>query len=443
MLANLKSAIDLKLSDETFVRRIGLVENFLGNVVESNGPDVYLGEICEIHSNISFNSVKAEVVGFKNGRVQLIPFGNIQGIQVGSEVVAKNQMLKVPVGIDMLGKIIDPFGNSLKKNVSINNNEYHQLHNVSQNPLIRPKISKKLSTGVHVIDSMLPIGKGQKVGIFAGSGVGKSTLLGTLAKNMSCDVNVIALIGERGREVLEFVNDILGEEGLKKSVLVVAKSDDSALARAHAAFTATTIAEYFADTLGKDVLLMMDSLTRYAMAQREIGLSVGEPPTSRGYTPSVFTTLPKLIERAGTFESGGSITGIYTVLVEGDDLNDPISDYARATLDGHFVLSRQMSNNGIYPSLDLLNSKSRLITNLHSVEQRQIVNKVLSIYSEYNEYKDMISIGAYKKGENIQLDKTIYRYNLLVELFKQDLSDSNNAIDIFVELNKIINSYES
>lgn len=439
MLANLKSAIELKLQDELFIRRIGLVEQFLGNIVESNGPDVYLGEICEIHSNISFNTVKAEVVGFKNGRVQLIPFGNIRGIQVGSEVVAKNQMLKVPVGMNMLGQVIDPFGNSLSHGVAINNTHYLPLHNESENPLIRPKITKKLATGLNVIDSMLPIGKGQKVGIFAGSGVGKSTLLGMLAKNMSCDVNVIALIGERGREVLEFVDDILGEEGLKKSVLVVAKSDDSALARTHAAFTATSIAEYFADTLGKDVLLMMDSLTRYAMAQREIGLSVGEPPTSRGYTPSVFTTLPKLIERAGTFESGGSITGIYTVLVEGDDLNDPISDYARATLDGHYVLSRKLSNNGIYPSIDLLNSKSRLINNLHNDTECDLVNKVLAIYSEYDEYRDMISIGAYKKGDNQQLDVTIIKYNLLVDFFKQINVDAADSINVFAKLKEIIN----
>ena len=438
MLAKLKSSIELRLKDEPFIRRIGLVEQFLGNIVESNGPDVFLGEICNIHSNKSFVSVKAEVVGFKNGRVQLIPFGNIRGIKVGSEVVATNQLLKVPVGIEMLGKIIDPFGVSLNRNVAVNNSEYLPLHTLSENPLIRPKITQKISTGMNVIDSMLPIGKGQKIGIFAGSGVGKSTLLGMLAKNMSCDVNVIALIGERGREVLEFVDDILGEDGLKKSVLVVAKSDDSALARAHAAFTATTIAEYFADILGKDVLLMMDSLTRYAMAQREIGLSVGEPPTSRGYTPSVFTTLPKLVERAGTFESGGSITGIYTVLVEGDDLNDPISDYARATLDGHYVLSRKMSNNGIYPSIDLLNSKSRLINVLHNKNEIEIINKTLSIYSKYEEYKDMISIGAYKQGSNPELDEIIRKYKLLVRFFTQHYIDDNNSFDVIDELNKIV-----
>ncbi len=438
MIADLKLSIESKLRSESFIRKIGLVEQFLGNIVESNGPDVFLGEICKIYSNTSPSSVKAEVVGFRNGRVQLIPFGDIRGIQVGSEVIATNQILKVPVGTDMLGKIIDPFGNSLNHNVTVNFDEYLSLHNESENPLIRPKITKILSTGIRIIDSMLPIGKGQKIGIFAGSGVGKSNLLGMLARNMSCDVTVIALIGERGREVLEFIDDILGEDGLKKSVLIVAKSDDSALARAHAAFTATTIAEYFANS-GKDVLLMMDSLTRYAMAQREIGLSVGEPPTSRGYTPSVFTTLPKLIERAGTFESGGSITGIYTVLVEGDDLNDPISDYARATLDGHYVLSRKLSNNGIYPAIDLLSSKSRLIDKLHNASQLEMVYKVLAIYGEYYEYKDMISIGAYKKGTNKQLDITIEQYNLLSKLFKQSNTEMSESIHIFDELKKIVN----
>lgn len=441
MLAELKTSIESKLKAEPFIRRIGLVEQFLGNIVESNGPDVYLGEVCDIHSKKSFNKVKAEVVGFKNGRVQLIPFGNIRGIQVGSEVVATNQMLKIPVGMDLLGKIIDPFGNSLSRDTILNCTEYLSLHCESENPLIRPKITNKIQTGLKIIDSMLPVGMGQKVGIFAGSGVGKSTLLGMFAKNVSCDVNVIALIGERGREVLEFVDDILGEEGLKKSVLVVAKSDDSALARAHAAFTATTIAEYFAGTLGKSVLLMMDSLTRYAMAQREIGLAVGEPPTSRGYTPSVFTNLPKLIERAGTFESGGSITGIYTVLVEGDDLNDPISDYARATLDGHYVLSRKLSNNAIYPSIDLLSSKSRLIGNLHNSNELEIVSRILSIYSKYEEYKDMISIGAYKPGSNKELDETIRKYHLLVSFFKQNNEAESISVDVFNELKNIVDSY--
>lgn len=434
-ISSMKKAINTRLNSETFIRKIGSVEQFLGNIVESKGPDVFLGEVCEIYSNTSL-PVKAEVVGFKNGRVQLIPFGNLRGIQVGSTVIPTNHMLKVPVGQQLLGKIIDPFGNSLTEDML----DYQQslpLFSESDNPLYRPKVTDKLNTGIKIIDSMLPIGKGQKIGIFAGSGVGKSSLLGMLANNLTCDINVIALIGERSREVVEFTYEILGAEGIKKSVIIVAKSDDSALARAHAAFTATTIAEYFAEA-GDDVILMMDSLTRFAMAQREVGLSVGEPPTSRGYTPSVFANLPKIIERAGTFKSGGTITGLYTVLVEGDDINDPISDYARATLDGHYVLSRDLSNMGIYPSIDLLSSKSRLINQLHTKEQSDLTNKVLSIYSTYHEYKDMISIGAYKKGANPTLDDIISKYHKLVNIFKQPMHYGSYHEDIFSEIKNVV-----
>ena len=438
MMLDFKKNVLAKIHSETFTRRIGSVDEFVGNIVESAGPDVFLGEICEIYSHNAPGIVKAEVVGFKNGRVQMIPFGNIRGIHVGSEVLATSETVKVPVGEGLLGKIIDPFGKLLTDNRLVETDQASSIFAESENPLIRPVIKDKLKTSIKIMDSMLPIGKGQKVGIFSGSGIGKSTLLGMLAGNMSSDVNVIALIGERGREVREFIDEILGTEGQKRSILVVAKSDDSALARAHAAFTATTIAEYFANS-GKDVLLMMDSLTRFAMAQREIGLSIGEPPTSRGYTPSVFSALPKMIERAGTFKSGGSITGIYTVLVEGDDINDPISDYARATLDGHIILSRTLANNGIYPAIDLMNSKSRLINNLHSKEQYEIVKKVLEIYSEYNEYKDMISIGAYKKGTNPQLDKTIEQYHLIKDYFKQDTNKhADEAYAVFDDLMSFI-----
>ena len=438
MILDFKRSVLTRLQAEPFTRTIGSVDEFVGNIVESSGPDVFLGEICEIYSHNTPGTVKAEVVGFKNGRVQMIPFGNIRGIHVGSEVLATSETVKVPVGDELLGKIIDPFGRLLVENRLVITDLVSSIFTESENPLTRPVIKDKLNTSIKIMDSMLPIGKGQKIGIFSGSGVGKSTLLGMLAGNMSSDVNVIALIGERGREVREFVDEILGPEGQKRSIVVVAKSDDSALARAHAAFTATTIAEYFANK-GKDVLLMMDSLTRYAIAQREIGLSVGEPPTSRGYTPSVFTILPKLIERAGTFKNGGSITGIYTVLVEGDDINDPISDYARATLDGHIILSRTLANNGIYPAIDLLNSKSRLINRLHNPEQHAIVDKVLAIYSEYNEYKDMISIGAYKKGTNQSLDKTVEHYHLLKDYFKQNtIKTPDDTYSVFEDLQALM-----
>lgn len=437
MISTLTHKIIREIENTDYIRRIGHVNQFLGGIIESIGPDVFLGEVCEIHSKTDMSVVKAEVVGFKEGKVQLIPFGNLRGIQVGSEVVSTGTTIKIPVGEELLGNVIDAFGNPLTSFKKVLTNESASIFDDSENPLLRPKISQRLETGIKIIDTLLPIGKGQKLGIFSGSGVGKSSLLGMLAKNVTSDVNVIALVGERGREVVEFIEDILGEDGLKKSVLVVATSEQSALARAHAAFSATAIAEYFCNK-GKDVLLMMDSLTRLAMAQREIGLLVGEPPTSRGYTPSVFATLPRLIERAGTSSTGGSITGLYTVLVEGDDMSDPISDYARATLDGHIVLSRDLANAGVYPAIDILHSKSRLSENILNELESKASRDVVEIYSQYYEYRDMISIGAYKTGTNPSLDNAINKHNMLKEFFRQNINEHVSLADTNSAIQKIV-----
>ncbi len=420
-----------------FVRRIGHVDQFIGGLVESIGPDVFLGEVCEIHSKLNASIVKAEVVGFKAGLVQLIPYGDLRGIQIGSEVVATGKTIKISVGDDLLGKVVDAFGNVISSKYRVSSKQEVSIFNKSENLLLRPKITTQLETQIKIIDSLLAIGKGQKLGIFSGSGVGKSTLLGMLAKNVKSDVNVIALVGERSREVVEFIDEILGDEGLKKSIVVVATSEESALSRTHAAFTASAIAEYFSKA-GKDVLFLMDSVTRLAMAQREIGLLVGEPPTAKGYTPSVFSILPKLIERAGNSSSGGSITGLYTVLVEGDDLNEPISDYVRATLDGHIVLSRKLSNAGNYPAIDLLNSKSRLADKLLTDDQKELCTKVLEIYSMYHEYKDMINIGAYKHGTNPVLDVAIKKYTLLNGFFKQGTSEQVSLKDTYSGIKSIV-----
>lgn len=426
------------VNETAFERQIGNVTQYVGNVVESNGPEVYLGELCEIHSINNYEKVKAEVVGFKNRSVQLIPYGNLHGIQIGSDVIGTGKSIEIPVGNEILGKIIDPFGNELKDQSFVQATSKRTIFGEPENPLIRPKLRERLETNIKFIDRILPIAKGQKLGIFSGSGVGKSTLLGMLARNVKSDVNIIALIGERGREVVEFIEDILGEEGLKKSVLVVATSEQSPLTRSHAAYTATTIAEYFAQQ-GNDVLLMMDSLSRYAMAQREIGLSIGEPPTTKGYTPSVFTQLPKLIERAGTFACGGSITGLYTILTESDDMNDPIADYARATLDGHIVLSRNIANSGVYPAIDIKHSKSRLIDKVLSRDEISTVMEVLRIYSQYEQYKDMINIGAYKHGQNPELDFVIKTHAKLQEYFSQNANDeiSDNSLDALLNILRV------
>lgn len=423
------------------IRRIGKVTQFLGLVVESNGPDVFLGERCEIHSHSHDKPVPAEVIGIRNGKVLLMPFGELRGIRLGSEVIATGESAKVSVGDSLLGRVIDGFGRPLDgKPLGVAECEY-PMFSEPLNPLSRPRIKDVLETGIKVIDSLLTIGKGQRVGIFAGSGVGKSTLLGMLARHMDSDVNVIALIGERGREVLDFIELNLGEEGLKKSIVIVATSDQTALARSHAAHGATAIAEYFRDQ-GKDVVLMMDSVTRLAMAHREIGLSVGEPPTARGYTPSVFSMMPKLLERGGTSNSNGSITALYTVLVEGDDVNDPIADSIRSILDGHIVLTRELAQHHHYPAIDVLQSKSRLMSDILNKEELELSKAAVKILSTYEKSKDMVEIGAYRAGSNKPLDMAIKYISELNDFLCQDVDDKYLHSDTSEQLRSLLNGVE-
>lgn len=420
------------------IRRVGSVTQFYGMVVESNGPDVFLGEQCEIYSRSQLDPVPAEVVGIKNGKVLLMPYGELKGIRLGSEVIATGRPVQVSVGRSLLGRVVDAFGRPLDGKAMVKPEKTYPLYVETTNPLSRPRITNVLETGIKAIDTLLTLGKGQRVGIFAGSGVGKSTLLGMIARNMDADVNVIALIGERGREVLEFIEDILGKGGLERSVVVVATSDQPALVRTHAALAATTIAEYFRDQ-GLSVVLTMDSITRFAMAQREIGLAIGEPPTARGYTPSVFAALPKLLERGGTSSSGGSITALYTVLVEGDDdVNDPVADNIRAILDGHILLSRDLANHRRYPAIDILNSNSRLVRQLLSDEEYEVMGKAVAALSTYEKSKDLVEIGAYKQGTNLMLDKAIKQMPELEKFLSQKVFESRNKSDAFNELKRIL-----
>jgi flagellum-specific ATP synthase len=388
------------------VRRVGHVRRLAGLSIESSGPDVLIGEICTIQARDGSVSVRAEVVGLRDGRVLLMPYGEVQGIGAGSEVVATGHIPRIPVGPALLGRVIDAFGEPLDGLAAIATTEFRPLKSTPLNPLSRPPVQDVLETGVRCIDSMLTLGRGQRVGIFAGSGVGKSTLLGMIARNTRADVNVIALIGERGREVRDFLDKHLGAEGLKNTVVVVATSDQPALARSRAAYAATAIAEYFRDA-GQHVMLTMDSVTRFAMARREIGLSIGEPPTARGYTPSVFAELPELCERCGTAPSGGTITALYTVLVEGDDFNEPISDMLRATLDGHIVLARRLAQQGHYPAIDVLHSVSRLFGDLADADDKTVVRDAVESLAVHDRNRQLIDMGAYRTGSNAEIDQAI------------------------------------
>lgn len=425
------------LDDTKLYRRSGRVSQYVGLVVEADGPEAFLGERCEIYSHANQEPVMAEVVGLKRGKVLLMPYGNLQGISVGSDVIATGQAVDVPVGEQLLGRVIDAFGNPLDGGEPLNCELRYALHAEPKNPLSRPRIDAVLETGVRAIDSLLTIGRGQRMGIFAGSGVGKSTLLGMIARNMNADINVIALIGERGREVLDFIEQTLGQDGLERSVVIVATSDQPALVRAHAALAAAAIAEFFRDR-AKDVVLTMDSITRFAMAQREIGLAVGEPPTARGYTPSVFALLPRLLERGGTSDCGGSITAFYTVLTEGDDLHDPISDSIRAILDGGVVLSRDLANQRHYPAIDVLQSNSRLLPNLASEADIESGKAVVKCIDMYVNAKDMIDIGAYRKGANPKLDKTIALMPMIDQFLTQRFDEATPRADALAKMGAIV-----
>ncbi len=395
----------LALADNTYFKRLGKVVKIVGLTIESVGPDAKLNDLCRIViEQDSGTSIMAEVVGFRDKRLLLMPFESVEGIGVGCIVENTGHPLSVLVGDELLGHTLDGIGRPTDTEELYMKTEY-PVEAPPPDPMEREIISQVLPLGVKAVDGLITIGKGQRIGIFAGSGVGKSTLLGMFARNTKADINVIALIGERGREVREFVERDLGPEGMKRSVVVVATSDKPALIRNKAAKTATAIAEYFRDQ-GKDVLLMMDSLTRFSMAQREIGLASGEPPVTRGYPPSVYSEMPKLLERAGT-SSVGSITGLYTVLVDGDDFNEPITDTARSILDGHIMLSRKLGHKNHYPAIDILQSISRVMSSIATKEHKELAGKLKNVMATYNEAEDLINIGAYKKGSNSDIDYAI------------------------------------
>lgn len=423
-----------------FVRRTGRVTQFFGLVVESRGPDVFLGELCEIYSRGQGTPIVAEAVGLKEGNVLLMPYGDVRGVSLGSEVIATGRTAHVPVGRSLLGRVIDAFGNPLDGRPLQTPETEYPLYPSPINPLGRARIEDVLETGVKAIDTMLTLGRGQRMGIFAGSGVGKSTLLGMIARNMNADVNVIALVGERGREVRDFIEENLGPAGLQRSVVVVATSDQPALVRSHAALAATAIAEYFRDH-GLHVVLTMDSVTRFAMAQREIGLAIGEPPTARGYTPSVFAILPRLLERGGS-TSEGSITAIYTVLVEGDDINDPISDSVRAILDGHIILSRTIATQGHYPAIDILNSTSRLLPDLLNADELKLVQDAIAVMSTYGKSREMVEIGAYRSGTNPKLDNAILLMPEIEQFLRQGVEQAISRQDAMDKLRAVMSKRE-
>ncbi|WP_217595918.1 flagellar protein export ATPase FliI [Cohnella sp. GbtcB17] len=387
------------------VRVNGKVAQIIGLTVESEGPDAAIGEVCLIYPVRGGSPIEAEVVGFRDNRVLLMPLGELQAIGPGCDVVATGRPLTVQVGSELLGQVLDGLGRPLDGGRLPARMPRYSTQSVPSNPLKRPRVTDPLGTGVRCIDGLLTVGQGQRMGIFAGSGVGKSTLLGMIARNTSADVNVIALIGERGREVLEFIERDLGPEGLARSVVIVATSDQPALIRIKGALIATSIAEYFRDR-GMNVMMMMDSVTRYAMALREVGLAIGEPPATRGYTPSVFAALPKLLERAGTGPTG-SITAFYTVLVDGDDMNEPIADAVRGILDGHIVLSRHLAHKGHFPAIDVLASISRVMKDIVASEQQEAAEQLKRLLSVYRDSEDLINIGAYQRGTNPQIDKAI------------------------------------
>jgi len=403
------------------VRVNGKVTQVIGLTVESEGPDASVGDVCYIYPAKSSKPLKAEVVGFRDNKVILMPLGELHAIGPGCDVVGTGKPLTVQVGSELLGKVLDGLGQPLDGSFIPTRMPHYSTYNVPNNPLARPRVTEPLGTGIRAIDGLLTVGKGQRVGIFAGSGVGKSTLLGMVARNTAADVNVIALIGERGREVLEFIEKDLGPEGLARSVVIVATSDQPALIRIKGALIATTIAEYFRDR-GLNVMLMMDSVTRFAMAQREVGLAIGEPPATRGYTPSVFALLPKLLERAGTGPTG-SITAFYTVLVDGDDMNEPIADAVRGILDGHIVLSRGMANKGHFPAIDILASVSRVMGAIAPAEQKAAANELKRLLAIYRDSEDLINIGAYQRGTNAEIDSAIQYYDTIRSYTRQDTEE--------------------
>lgn len=419
------------LINRTYYKKMGKVSKVVGLTIESVGPDASLNDVCHILiKDQPGGYINAEVVGFREKRVILMPFETVDGIGPGCIVENTGQRLCINVGEELLGKTVDGLGNPLD-GTKLTEFERYPVDAPAPDPMKRVIIDTILPLGVKAVDGLMTIGKGQRIGIFAGSGVGKSTLMGMFARNTRADINVIALIGERGREVREFIERDLGEEGMKRSIVVVATSDKPALIRKKAAMTATAIAEYFRDR-GRDVLLMMDSLTRFSMAQREIGLATGEPPVTRGYPPSMYSEMPKLLERAGNSEKG-SITGLYTVLVDGDDFNEPITDTARSILDGHIMLSRKLAHKNHYPAIDVLQSISRCMSQVAGKEQKALAGKLKNVLATYTESEDLINIGAYKPGSNPEIDYAIKKINTVNEFLMQ-ATDEKYSFDDEVKL---------
>ncbi|MBU2538572.1 MAG: FliI/YscN family ATPase [Proteobacteria bacterium] len=429
--------------DTSLVSVGGRVNQVIGMVLESLGPGIPVGSICEVSVFKGQGTVLAEVVGFREGRVLLMPLGEMRGVDPGSAIRLVGGQAGVPVAESLLGRVIDGLGNPMDGKGPLRAETHYPLYAEPLNPMERERIFEPVDVGVRAINGLLTLGKGQRIGILAGSGVGKSTLLGMIAKHTAADISVIALIGERGRELKDFIERDLGPEGLARSVVVVATSDQPPLVRMRGAYLATAISEFFRDK-GRDVILMMDSVTRFAMSSREVGLAIGEPPTSRGYTPSVFGQLPKLLERAGTCMGKGSITGIYTVLVEGDDMNEPIADAVRSIVDGHIVLSRDLASQGHYPSIEVMGSVSRCMTDVVPKDQVRVAHKFLEVMSTYRRAEDLINIGAYAKGSNPKIDNAISMIDRLTGYLKQSLEEkvsfaesAGQLADIFATEDKV------
>ncbi|MCH8156806.1 MAG: FliI/YscN family ATPase [Nitrospinae bacterium] len=437
----MNETIDLKkyksfIETGSFVKKTGKLNRIIGLVMEADGPAAAVGSICTIHSQAR-GPVQAQVVGFRDSRTLLMPLADVYGIEPGCVIEATDEQPTFNVSPDLIGRVIDGNGQPIDGKGNIPLGIDYPLMGVPINPLLRARVNQPLDVGVRSINGLLTCAKGQRIGILAGTGVGKSVLLGMIARNTEAEVNVIALIGERGREVKEFIEENLGPEGLKRSVVIAAASDQPPITRLRGAFIATTIAEYFRDQ-GKDVILMMDSITRFALAQREIGLSIGEPPTTRGFPPSAFSLIPKLLERAGTTQGEGTITGLYTVLVEGDDLNEPISDAVRATLDGHIVLDRELAAHNHYPAIDVLNSVSRLMIDVISQEHYQLSMKLKDILATYKEAEDLINIGAYSKGSNPKLDIAVEKIDRINEYLRQGIMEEVDLPQSLAALKQIV-----
>src|SRR3954465_15662595 len=426
----------LAIREADLHRRTGRVVDLIGLITEATGLEAEVGELCTIQTGRGRSSVPAEGVGFRAGRTLLMPLGDSTGIGPGAKVIATGQPLKVDVSDALLGRALDGLGRPIDGKGPVPNTSWRPAEAAPPDPLSRPRIHERVSLGVRSLDAFVPCGRGQRLGIFAGSGVGKSSLLGMIARSTSEEINVICLVGERGREVLEFMQRDLGPEGLARSVVVCATSAQPALVRLKAAFTATAIAEYFRDQ-GRNVLLMMDSVTRFAMAQREVGLAIGEPPATRGYTPSVFAMLPKLLERSGT-SPNGSITALYTVLVDGDDMNEPIADAVRGILDGHVVLSRALAHAGHYPAIDVLSSVSRLVTEIQDAPTRAAAQEVRSLLAAYHDKRDLIAIGAYERGTDARTDRAIAARPVLEAFLRQSVDEPTAATEALARLGELV-----